>query len=103
MLGKLLCSRSEGHSVKERNSLRLKYSIFATVFCWLIRRIAVTNIPLKMNNYEIVLSVISITLLMLLLVSGLAIVLFQPGRQRLKQRMELTQSNLKYGKELRQM
>ena len=56
-----------------------------------------------MNNTEIVLSVISITLLVLLLVSGIVLVFFQSGRQRLKQQMELAQNKLNYEKELRQV
>jgi len=56
-----------------------------------------------MNNTEIVLSVISITLLVLLLVSGIVVVFYQSGRQRLKQQIELAQNKLNYEKELRQV
>jgi signal transduction histidine kinase len=56
-----------------------------------------------MNNAEIILSVISITLLVLLLVSGIVIIIFLAGRQRLRQQMELAQNKLNYEKELRQV
>jgi signal transduction histidine kinase len=56
-----------------------------------------------MNNAEIVLSVISITLLVLLLVAGIIIVFFQSGRQRMKQQVELAQNKLNYEKELRKV
>ncbi len=56
-----------------------------------------------MNNIEIVLAVISITLLILLLVAGIILVFFQSGRERLKQQMELAQNKLNYEKELRQV
>ncbi len=56
-----------------------------------------------MNNMEIVLSVISITLLILLLVSAVVLVFFQSGRQRLKQQMELAQNKITFEKELRQV
>jgi len=56
-----------------------------------------------MNNTEVVLSVISVTLLVLLLVAGIVLVFFQSGKQRLKQQMELAQSKLNYEKELRKV
>jgi signal transduction histidine kinase len=56
-----------------------------------------------MNNTEIVLSVISITLLVLLLVAGIVMVFFQSGRQRMKQQVELAQNKLNYEKELRKV
>ena len=58
---------------------------------------------LLMSNTEILLSIISITLLVLLLVSGIVLVFFQSGRQRLTQQMELAQNKLTYEKELRQV
>jgi signal transduction histidine kinase len=56
-----------------------------------------------MNNGDVALSVISITSLVLLLISGIIIVFFQAGRQRLKQQMEMAESKLKYEKELRKV
>lgn len=56
-----------------------------------------------MTSIEVVLSVVSITLLIFLLVAGIVLVFFRSGRQRLKQQMELTQNKLKYEQELRQV
>lgn len=56
-----------------------------------------------MNNGDVALSVISITSLVLLLISGIIIVFFQAGRQRLKQQMEMAESKLNYEKELRKV
>ncbi len=55
-----------------------------------------------MDNHEIALSIISVTLLMLLLVAGIVIVIFLSGRQKIKQQMELSEYKLNYEKELRQ-
>jgi signal transduction histidine kinase len=56
-----------------------------------------------MNSTDIVLSVISITLLILLLVSATLIVIFRSGRQRIEQQMEVAQTKLNHEKELRQL
>src|ERR1700692_3952070 len=47
------------------------------------------NLPLTMDSHEIIYSVISITLLVLLLISAIVIVFFIAGRQRLKQQLEI--------------
>ncbi len=54
-----------------------------------------------MSSTEIMLSVISITLMILLLIAGIVILFFQSGKQRLKQQMDLAQNKLNYEKELR--
>ena len=56
-----------------------------------------------MNNQDVALSVISITLLVLLLISTIIIVFFQAGKQRLKQQMDMAESKLNYEKELRKV
>jgi signal transduction histidine kinase len=56
-----------------------------------------------MNSEEIVLAIISTTLLIFLLVAIIAIAFFISARQRLKQEMELAQTKLNFEKELRQV
>ena len=55
-----------------------------------------------MSN-DILLSIVSITLLVLLLIAGIVITFFISGRQRIKQQMELTQAKMDFEKELRQV
>lgn len=56
-----------------------------------------------MSNIDIILSIVSVTLLVLLLISGIILVVFQSGKQRLRQEMEMSESKLNYEKELRKV
>jgi signal transduction histidine kinase len=54
-------------------------------------------------NSEVLLSIVSITLLVFLLVAGIVITLFVAGRQRIRQEMAMTSAKLTFEKELRQV
>lgn len=56
-----------------------------------------------MNNYQIFLAVICITLVILLLVAGIIITFFIAGRQRIRQEMAMAEAKLTFEKELRQV
>src|SRR5580704_8365266 len=56
-----------------------------------------------MSNTELILAIVSITLLMLFLVAAIILVIFISGKQRLKQQMELAENKLTFEKELRQV
>lgn len=56
-----------------------------------------------MSSSEIILSIISITLLMVLLILAVILVIFQSNKRRLKQDMVMAQNKLSYEKELRQV
>jgi signal transduction histidine kinase len=56
-----------------------------------------------MNNDQIFLAIICITLLVLLLVAGIIITFFISGRQRIQQEIKLTETRLAFEKELRQV
>jgi len=54
-----------------------------------------------MNNTEVVISIVLTTLVILILVAGVAIAFFISGRQRINQQIELAETRLKYEQELR--
>jgi two-component system NarL family sensor kinase len=56
-----------------------------------------------MNSEEILTSIVSTTLLVLLLTSGIIITFFISGRQRVRQRVELAETKLTFERELRQV
>jgi signal transduction histidine kinase len=56
-----------------------------------------------MNNSDIYLAIIFITLLVLLLIAGIVITFFVSGRQRIRQEIQMAENKLVFEKELRQV
>lgn len=56
-----------------------------------------------MNQEELLFSIVSTTLLVLLLLAGISLSFFISGRQRARQQMQLAQTKLDFEKELRQV